>query len=139
MRFRAVKEIVRFEDLVHPLVADPKSFPAGDDGDAFVSPEGECVSELLDALDDALRYLHRRWTGSFPLDLGNAMMVEEIGNTGYFIFKIPYWLYKKESNMQVKRLEGKKRFVQPDIKGIEDVVPFQVLEPAMEAIGADIL
>lgn len=85
--------------------------------------------------DDAKVYTYQPTV--FKLPKSQALMVEEIGNTGYFIFKIPYWLYKKESNMQVKRLEGKKRFVQPDIKGIEDVVPFQVLEPAMEAIGAD--
>lgn len=73
----------------------------------------------------------------FKLPKSQAMMVEEIGNTGYFIFKIPYWLYKKEPKMNVRRLEGKKRFVQPDIKGIEDVVPYEVLEPAMLAIGSD--
>jgi hypothetical protein len=40
------------------------------------------VSELLDALDDALRYLHRRWTGSFPLRGWNAVVVVAAdGNT----------------------------------------------------------
>ena len=85
--------------------------------------------------DDAKVYTYQPVV--FKLPKSQALMVEEIGNTGYFIFKIPYWLYKKESNMQVKRLEGKKRFVQPDIKGIEDVVPYEVLEPAMLAIGSD--
>lgn len=85
--------------------------------------------------DDAKVYTYQPVV--FKLPKSQALMVEEIGNTGYFIFKIPYWLYKKEPNMQVKRLEGKKRFVQPDIKGLENLIPFQVLEPAMEAIGAD--
>ena len=85
--------------------------------------------------DDAKVYTYQPVV--FKLPKSQALMVEEIGNTGYFIFKIPYWLYKKEPNMLVKRLEGNKRFVQPDIKGIEDVVPYEVLEPAMLAIGSD--
>jgi hypothetical protein len=85
--------------------------------------------------DDAKVYTYQPVV--FKLPKSQALMVEEIGNTGYFIFKIPYWLYKKEPKMSVRRLEGKKRFVQPDIKGIEDVVPYEVLEPAMLAIGSD--
>ena len=44
--------------------------------------------------DDAKVYTYQPTV--FKLPKSQALMVEEIGNTGYFIFKISYLLYKKE-------------------------------------------
>ena len=49
--------------------------------------------------------------------------VEIIGTTDsepqFTIFKIPYWLYKKEPKLEVRRLEGKKR---PTLSGKEEMI-----------------
>ena len=58
--------------------------------------------------DDAKVYTYQPVV--FKLPKSQAMMVEEIGNTGYFIFKIPYWLYKKNvEGLGIKRSLVKKR------------------------------
>lgn len=63
--------------------------------------------------------------------------LEEINNTGYFVFKIPYWLYKKRPELEVKRIKGNKRFTSPPMENLEKEITLKDLEPAMLGIGAD--
>lgn len=59
------------------------------------------------------------------------------GNPEFKIFKIPYWLYKKEPKLEIKRFEGKKR---PTLSGKEDVLKsiadLDILD-AFKALGGD--
>jgi len=59
------------------------------------------------------------------------------GVDGYHIFRIPYWMYKKDPNLQIKRLNvPKKRFSKPKE---EDVRLFGKQEylKALEGTGTD--
>ncbi len=67
--------------------------------------------------------------------------VEVIGQTNsdpeYTIFKIPYWLYKKEPKLEIKRLQGKKR---PTLSGKEEtlkkIADLNIVN-AFKALGGD--
>ena len=85
--------------------------------------------------DDARVYKY--YPRKTKLPKSQVQQIEEIGNTGFFVFRIPYWLYKKDPSLEIKRIEGKKRFLYTDFKTAEDVVGFDVLEPVLLALGAD--
>jgi len=85
--------------------------------------------------DDAKVYKY--YPRKTKLPKSQVQQLEEIGNTGFFVFRIPYWLYKKDPSLEIKRIEGKKRFLYTDFKTAEDVVGFDVLEPVLLALGAD--
>jgi hypothetical protein len=81
--------------------------------------------------------VYRYYPRKSKLPKSQVQQLEEIGNTGFFVFRIPYWLFKKDPGLEVKRIEGPKRFSYPDFKTAEDVVGFDVLEPVLLALGAD--
>jgi hypothetical protein len=85
--------------------------------------------------DDAKVY--RYYPRKTKLPKSQVQQSEEIGNTGFFVFRIPYWLYRKDPSLEIKRIEGKKRFLYTDFKTGEDVVGFDILEPVLLALGAD--
>jgi hypothetical protein len=85
--------------------------------------------------DDAKVYKY--YPRKTKLPKSQVQQIEEIGNTGFFVFRIPYWLYRKDPSLEIKRIEGKKRFLYTDFKTAEDVVGFDVLEPVLLALGAD--
>jgi hypothetical protein len=80
---------------------------------------------------------YRFYPTSFKLPKSQVTEVGQVPNTNFFIFKIPYWLYKKEPKMEVKRIKGLKKFTHPDIKTVEDVVNFETLSKALKELGAD--
>jgi hypothetical protein len=59
------------------------------------------------------------------------------GNPEYKIFEIPYWLYKKEPKLEIRRFQGKKR---PTLSGQHDMLK-QISDlgiiDAFKALGGD--
>jgi hypothetical protein len=62
----------------------------------------------------------------------------EIENTGYHIFEIPYWLFSKQSDLEVKRIEGNKRFANTSQEIFERGLPLSDIEMAMKPLGGDL-
>lgn len=68
--------------------------------------------------------------------------VEIIGSIPNFpqfkIFKIPYWLYKKDPKLEIKRFEGNKRMTLPKDRQVLIDITKQNIEGAFLALGGDV-
>lgn len=60
------------------------------------------------------------------------------GIPGYYIFRIPYWLYKKDSNLQIKRIkDGPKKFSTPKNDDVIKLFGNKQYQEALEGVGTN--